>query len=153
MVDKLTREEVRHMHAAFSLFDKTGEKSIVSEEVGTVMRSLGQNPTEAELSDMIREVDVDGNGTIDFFEFLSMMGRKLNDRESPQAFVEAFRVWDKKGNGLISESDLRQAWLTLGETLTEEQVEQILHDAKAEGIVNADGMIDYKAFVDMLIAT
>ncbi len=41
------------------------------------MRSLGQNPTEAELQDMINEVDADGNGTIDFPEFLSMMARKM----------------------------------------------------------------------------
>ena len=40
-----------------------------------VMRSLGQNPTEAELQDMINEVDADGNGTIDFPEFLTMMAR------------------------------------------------------------------------------
>jgi hypothetical protein len=41
------------------------------------MRSLGQNPTEAELQDMINEVDADGNGTIDFPEFLTMMARKM----------------------------------------------------------------------------
>jgi Ca2+-binding EF-hand superfamily protein len=41
------------------------------------MRSLGQNPTEAELQDMINEVDADGNGTIDFPEFLSLMARKM----------------------------------------------------------------------------
>lgn len=39
------------------------------------MRSLGQNPTEAELQDMINEVDADGSGTIDFPEFLSLMAR------------------------------------------------------------------------------
>lgn len=44
------------------------------------MRSLGQNPTEAELQDMINEVDADGNGTIDFPEFLNLMARKMKVR-------------------------------------------------------------------------
>lgn len=50
---------------------------ITTKELGTVMRSLGQNPTEAELQDMINEVDADGNGTIDFPEFLNLMARKM----------------------------------------------------------------------------
>lgn len=45
-----------------------------------MMRSLGQNPTEAELQDMINEVDADGNGTIDFPEFLNLMQRKMQVR-------------------------------------------------------------------------
>lgn len=51
------------------------------------MRSLGQNPTEAELMDMINEVDADGNGTIDFPEFLTMMARKMKDSYVPACFV------------------------------------------------------------------
>lgn len=51
--------------------------TITTKELGTVMRSLGQNPTEAELQDMINEVDVDGNGIIDFPEFLSLMAKKM----------------------------------------------------------------------------
>lgn len=50
---------------------------ITTKELGTVMRSLGQNPTEAELQDMINEVDADQNGTIDFPEFLNLMARKM----------------------------------------------------------------------------
>ena len=45
---------------AFGLFDKNGDGTISSSELGTIMRSLGQNPTESELQDMINEVDVDG---------------------------------------------------------------------------------------------
>ena len=50
---------------AFSLFDKNGDGFISSKELGIVMRSLGQNPTEAELQDMINQVDFDGKSTRD----------------------------------------------------------------------------------------
>ncbi|GFS05793.1 calmodulin [Elysia marginata] len=80
---------------AFSLFDKDNDGTITTKELGTVMRSLGQNPTEAELQDMINEVDVDGNGTIDFAEFLTMMSRKRSDTDEDEEIREAFRVFDK----------------------------------------------------------
>jgi len=47
------------------------------EELATVIRSLDQNPTEEELQDMINEVDSDGNGTIEFVEFLTLMAKKM----------------------------------------------------------------------------
>ena len=75
--DQLTEEQIAEFKEAFSLFDKDGDGTITTKELGTVMRSLGQNPTEAELQDMINEVDADGNGTIDFPEFLSLMARKM----------------------------------------------------------------------------
>ena len=52
------------------------------------MRSLGQNPTEAELMDMIQEIDADGSGTIDFPEFLTMMARKMKDTDSEEEVSE-----------------------------------------------------------------
>ena len=51
---------------------------------------LGQNPTEAELQDMINEVDADGNGTIDFPEFMSLMARKMKDTDTEEKLIEAF---------------------------------------------------------------
>uniref|UniRef100_A0A7N5KCR9 EF-hand domain-containing protein n=1 Tax=Ailuropoda melanoleuca TaxID=9646 RepID=A0A7N5KCR9_AILME len=63
MADQLTEEQIAEFKEAFSLFDKDGDGTITTKELGTVMRSLGQNPTEAELQDMINEVDADGNVT------------------------------------------------------------------------------------------
>ena len=50
------------------------------------MRSLGQNPTEAELQDMINEVDIDGSGSIEFNEFLMMMSKKIKENEARYDF-------------------------------------------------------------------
>ena len=49
------------LREAFSLFDKDGDGSISTKELGTVMRSLGQTPSDEELYDMVKEVDADGN--------------------------------------------------------------------------------------------
>ena len=93
----------------FKEWDEDGDGTITTKELGTVMRSLGQNPTEAELQDMINEVDADGNGTIDFPEFLTMMARKMKDTDSEEEIVEAFKVFDKAGNGFISAAALRRS--------------------------------------------
>lgn len=72
----MTEEQIAEFKEAFSLFDKDGDGTITTKELGTVMRSLGQNPTEAELQDMINEVDADGKSPtsqrpckITFFDF------------------------------------------------------------------------------------
>ncbi|KAF2550154.1 hypothetical protein F2Q68_00038063 [Brassica cretica] len=79
------------------------------------MGSLGQNPTEAELQDMINEADADGNDTIDFPEFLNLMWRIKKNTDSKEELKEAFRVFDKDQNGFISAGELRHVMTNLGE--------------------------------------
>ena len=63
---------------------------------------------------MINEVDADGNGTIDFPEFLTMMARKMRDTDSEEEIKEAFKVFDRDNNGFISAAELRHVMTNLG---------------------------------------
>ncbi|WMV56295.1 hypothetical protein MTR67_049680 [Solanum verrucosum] len=176
MADQLTDDQISEFKEAFSLFDKDGDDSffvfgfdlmnlfvkltdsessvlnsngcITTKELGTVMRSLGQNPTEAELQDMINEVDADGNGTIDFPEFLNLMARKMKDTDSEEELKEAFRVFDKDQNGFISAAELRHVMTNLGEKLTDEEVDEMIREADVDG----DGQINYDEFVKVMMA-
>ncbi|CAK0892705.1 unnamed protein product, partial [Prorocentrum cordatum] len=149
MADQLTEEQIAEFKEAFSLFDKDdGDGTITTKELGTVMRSLGQNPTEAELQDMINEVDADGNGTIDFPEFLSLMARKMKDTDTEEELIEAFKVFDRDGNGFISAAELRHRLTNLGEKLTDEEVDEMIREADVDG----DGQINYEEFVKMMMA-
>lgn len=120
------------------------------------MRSLGQNPSESELQDMINEVDADNNGTIDFPgrlarrfwahcrltdvmpEFLTMMARKMKDTDSEEEIREAFKVFDRDNNGFISAAELRHVMTSIGEKLTDDEVDEMIREADQDG----DGRID-----------
>merc|ERR1712232_1295074 len=141
-------EQIAEFKEAFSLFDKDGDGTITTKELGTVMRSLGQNPTEAELQDMINEVDADGNGSVDFPEFLSLTARKMKDTDTEEELIESFKVFDRGGNGFISAAELRHVMTNLGEKLADEEVDDMIREADVDG----DGQINYEEFIKMMMA-
>ncbi|XP_033018426.1 uncharacterized protein LOC117054078 [Lacerta agilis] len=146
MAEHLSEEQIAEFKEAFLIFDKDGDGAITTKELGTVMRSLGQNPTEAELKEMIDKLDADGNGTVDFPEFLSLMARKIQNSDGEEEIRNAFRVFDKDGNGYVSAAELRHIMTNLGEKLTDEEVEDMIKEADVDG----DGQVNYEEFLKIM---
>ena len=142
----LTEEQIADCKEAFSLFDKDGDGSISCDELRTVMTSLGENPTTMELEEMIQEVDSDGNGQIEFSEFLTMMAQKMGTRSFNDEALEAFKVLDKDGSGSISESELRQIMSNIGEDITDEEIKEMMNEADLDG----DGQVSFKEFAAII---
>lgn len=96
---------------------------------------------------MINEVDADGAGAIDFPEFLTMMARKTKDTDSEEEIREAFKVFDRDAKGSISAAELRHVLTSIGEKLTDDEVDEMIREADEDG----DGRIDYNEFVQLMM--
>lgn len=95
---------------------------------------------------MINEVDVNKSGTIEFDEFLTMMLAKKEETSREEEIKEAFRLFDKDGNGYISACELRQLMTSLGEKLTDDEVGEMIREADIDG----DGQVNYEEFLRMM---
>uniref|UniRef100_A0A2K5HYP3 EF-hand calcium-binding domain-containing protein 11 n=1 Tax=Colobus angolensis palliatus TaxID=336983 RepID=A0A2K5HYP3_COLAP len=113
LVGQLTEEQIAEFKEAFSLFDKDGDGTITTKKLGAVMTSLGQNPTEAELQDMIIDfcefltMMKDGNGSVSAAELRHVMtnlGEKLTDEEVDETIREA----DTDGDGQVNYEEFVQ---------------------------------------------
>ena len=103
--------------------------------------------TDAEVRKLIAEMDVDGNGELDFAEFLALVSRRLVHSDNVEELIEAFRVFDVDKNGEISADELRLVLTTLGEKLSPQECQEILNIADED----KDGVISAREFVKLLM--
>lgn len=96
---------------------------------------------------MIKEIDADATGSINFAQFLSLIARKIKDTETEEELIEAFEMFDLDGNGVISAAELRYVNSNLDKMLTDEELDEMIFEADANG----DGQIDYEEFVRMML--
>ena len=138
----MNEEEEAKLWEVFQVFDADGSGAISSEELGQVMRSLGQSPNETELRDMIEEVDLDSSGSIDFEEFKMLMVSQQGDRQS--RLKMSFSVFDENGTGQISKNEMQDVMSPFG--LTEPELDEIIKEADHDG----NALIDFEEFCTLV---
>ncbi|GAX83940.1 hypothetical protein CEUSTIGMA_g11364.t1 [Chlamydomonas eustigma] len=131
---------------AFRMFDSDGDGLINTSDLCAALNKLGQIPTAGELKSMIQEVDANGDGKIDYHEFLVLTSRgksDLHDGSSSEASLKhAFKVFDKDGDGFISPAELREELKASGKVLTMAEAEALVKECDLDG----DGKLCYAEF-------
>ena len=134
---------------AFNIFDKESTGRIALKDTWIILRSLGKNPTEAELADILNEHPDSENNYMDFPTFLNYIRRNLQDTDTEEELRERCKVYDREKNGLISFADLRWVLLNLGEKLTEEEVKEMLKETRTDTFSD-QGYIRYLDFISLM---
>merc|ERR1712200_242475 len=133
----------------FFLFDTWGDGKIPMKKLGDVLRALGQNPTESEVKRLVQSTcQGKPDDRLTFEQFLPLL-QSVSSKQSTDTvedFVEGLRHFDKEGNGRISSAELRHLLTSLGERMSEEDVENLIH-----GQEDSSGKSNYEQFAKMVL--
>ncbi|XP_025082010.1 myosin-2 essential light chain-like [Pomacea canaliculata] len=143
---KYTEDDLNEIKETFCLFDTKGDDKIAACQLGDVLRSLGQNPTEQEIRKCGYSQSPDAR--ISFETFFPILQTITKSRSIPplQDFIEGFRVFDKEQNGFIASAELRHVLTCLGEKLSDDEVDQLF-----QGIEDQQGNINYEELIKMVL--
>jgi calmodulin len=111
------------------------------------MKKLGQNPTEAELVEMINSVDDNGDNEIDFNEFLVLMKSRIGEKDPDKELRDAFNVFDSDGSGSIDRKELKRLMKKLGQALSDAELDAMMDEVDTDG----DGEISFAEFKAMMV--
>ncbi|XP_057951540.1 calcium-dependent protein kinase 10-like [Malania oleifera] len=141
----LSVEEVEVIRDMFTLMDTDNDGKVTYEELKAGLRKVGSQLAEPEIKLLMEVADVDGNGVLDYGEFVAVTIH-LQRMENDEHFRRAFVFFDKDGSGYIEMEELQESLADdTGETDAE-----VLNDIMREVDTDKDGRISYEEFVAMM---
>merc|ERR1719352_1942231 len=148
-VKGLTDEQKAELREAFDLFDTDGSGAVDASELHTAMKALGFEPKKEEINKMVKEMDKDGDATVDFEEFCIMMAEKMNQKDGKDEMMKGFALFDDDNTGKISFKNFKRVAKELGENLSDKELEEIIAEADEDG----DGEINEAEFLAVMVKT
>jgi len=146
MAWKLNLEEINEYKAAFTLFDLDNSGSLDEEELGSLMRSLGQNFSNAELKEITNDM-ISKKINLEFHEFLEIMAKYRKENDDKSKLIKAFRYFDRDNTGFIQFQEFKHVLTSIAEKLNHDEIEKLEEIARAD----QDGKFNYKELVKNMI--
>eukprot|EP00657_Telonema_sp_P-1_P012950 TRINITY_DN9887_c0_g1_i1.p1 TRINITY_DN9887_c0_g1~~TRINITY_DN9887_c0_g1_i1.p1 ORF type:complete len:161 (+),score=73.47 TRINITY_DN9887_c0_g1_i1:63-545(+) len=142
----LSEDQKKECKEAFDLFDSDGSGAIDATELKVAMMALGFEPTEDEIDKMVKDIDADGNSTVEFGEFLEMMEGKMSDKDQVEEMRKAFKLYDDDNTGKITFKNLERVAKELGEAMSAEELKELITEADTDG----DGALSEAEFLAVM---
>merc|ERR1712168_515879 len=143
----LTDAQQKASKDAFQSYDKKGESQIKVGDIASAMKKMGHNITPEFLEKWEEDIDKDGTGYVEYEEFSILVRRKIQEDEDERELKEIFRVLDKEKKGEVNTNELRWILKSLGEELTEEEIDDMIADVDTDG----SGWVDYDEFSKLMM--
>ncbi|CAH1717540.1 unnamed protein product [Chironomus riparius] len=148
MIHEMDDEHVQLLRRAFTMFDSNKSGKIEREKVRLILNTLGYTYDDSELDRLLSAEDTEGKGTLTFDEFcrVAVHFSEEDDEALQKELKEAFRLYDKEGNGYIPISSLREILAALDDQLTGDQLNEMI----AEIDTDSSGTVDFDEFMEMM---
>jgi len=142
-------EQVATMRKVFGMFDQAKSGFVETCKFVNILNTLGQTFDEDDLKKKIEEVDLDRAGKVNFDQFCTIVMRFLeedDDEAMHEELKEAFRLYDKGGDGYITTTVLKEILKELDNKLSEEDLDGIIDEIDEDG----SGTVDFDEFMEMM---
>ena len=146
MAEKATSERIKELSEMFKTFDKDGDGKITFDELKEELQNIGDFKTDKEILQMIREVDLDKNGTIEFNEFAIYFDKQIGSIQTRREEMKlTFNTFDINGDGFITFDELKTVFSSLGEEMDVDNMKNMIQKVD----LNHDGKLDFNEFAKL----
>ena len=131
----------------FDKFDSNKDGFVNSLELANILKSIDINVSDEEIKQILLELDLEKNGEINYEELLELVEKRQKETDPAEKVINAFKLFDKDGNGLINISELKHIISNFGNNIQESEINDLLNEAD----IDMDGYINYEEFVRTMI--